>query len=77
MDGHNHKPLFVVKENLGHKCSTNTEKYVHWNRKFYQEKNDRYHFAAVSTIDRARELIENGYKFVTDTDGMKLFRKPK
>ena len=77
MDVHNHIPLFEVKENLGHKCISNTEKYVHWNRQLYQEKNDRYHFAAVSTIDEAGKLIENGYEFVTDMDGMKLFRKPK
>jgi integrase len=77
LDVHNHVPLFEVKEKLGHKCITNTEKYIHWNRQLYNEKSDRYHFAAVSTVEDAGKLIENGYEFVTDMDGMKLFRKAK
>jgi integrase len=77
LDVHNHVPLFEVKEKLGHKCICNTEKYVHWNRQLYDAKSDRYHFAAVSTIEEAGKLIETGYEFVTDMEGMKLFRKPK
>ena len=77
MDIHNHVPLYEVKENLGHKCITNTEKYIHFNRQLFHEKNDRYHFAAVSTVDDAGKLIENGYEYVTDMEGMKLFRKAK
>jgi integrase len=77
LDVHNHVPLFEVKERLGHKFISNTEKYVHWNRQLYHEKSDRYYFAAVSTIEQAQGLIETGYEYVTDMDGMKLFRKPK
>jgi hypothetical protein len=40
-------------------------------------KNDRYHFAAVSSLDEAGKLIENGYEYVTEMEGMRLFRKPK
>jgi integrase/predicted RNA-binding Zn-ribbon protein involved in translation (DUF1610 family) len=77
MDVHNHIPLYEVKENLGHKCITNTEKYIHFNRQLFHEKNDRYHFAAVSTVEDAGKLIENGYEYVTDMEDMKLFRKAK
>ena len=77
MDVHNHIPLYEVKENLGHKCITNTEKYIHFNRQLFHEKNDRYHFAAVSTVEDAGKLIENGYEYVTDMEGTKLFRKAK
>ena len=77
LDIHNHVPLFEVKERLGHKYISNTEKYVHWNRQLYNEKSDRYYFAAVSTIEQAQKLIETGYEYVTDLEGMKLFRKAK
>jgi integrase len=77
MDVHNHIPLYEVKENLGHKCITNTEKYIHFNRQLFHEKSDRYHFAAVSTVEDAGKLIENGYEYVTDMEDMKLFRKAK
>lgn len=49
LDIHNNISLFEVKENLGHRCVANTEKYVHWSRQLYHETNDRYHFASVST----------------------------
>jgi hypothetical protein len=32
---------------------------------------------AVSTVEDAGKLIENGFEYVTDMDGLKLFRKPK
>jgi len=37
----------------------------------------RYHFAATSKIEQAQALIETDYEFVTDMDGMNLFRKPR
>lgn len=77
LDVHNHIPLFEVKERLGHRCISSTEKYVHWNRQLYQDKSDRYYFAAVSTVEQAQKLIETGFEYVTDMEGMKLFRKPK
>lgn len=77
LDVHNHVPLFEVKTRLGHKCISNTEKYVHWNQQLYHERNDRYNFAAASTIEQVQPLIENGFEYVCDLEGMKLFRKPK
>jgi integrase len=77
LDVHNHVPLFEVKERLGHKYIGNTEKYVHWNRQLYQDRNDRYLFAAASTIEEAQKLIETGFEYVTDMDDKRLFRKPR
>jgi integrase len=77
LDVHNHVPLFEVKERLGHKFIGNTEKYVHWNRQLYHDRNDRYYFAAVSTVEEAQKLIETGYEYVTDMQELKLFRKPR
>lgn len=79
LDIHNNIPLFEVKENLGHRCVANTEKYIHWNRQLYHERNDRYHFASVSTDEEAGKLIETGWQHICNnpTTGSMLFRKPK
>ncbi|MGD0804289.1 MAG: hypothetical protein ABSA11_09475 [Candidatus Bathyarchaeia archaeon] len=29
-----------------------------------------------STVDQAKELIAKGYEYVTEVDGVRLFRKP-
>jgi integrase len=72
-------PLIEVKETLGHKSILNTEKYVHWNKQLYQQKNDRYLSASVSTDEEAGQLIEAGWLYVCNnpTSGRMLFRKPK
>jgi hypothetical protein len=56
---------------------SNTEKYIHWNRQLYREQSDRYHFAPVLTVGEAGKLIETGWEYVTDMEGLKLFREPK
>jgi integrase len=72
-------PLFEVKKNLGHKSILNTEKYVHWNKQLYHEKNDRYYFASVSSDEEAGKLIEAGWTHVCNnpSNGRMLFRKAK
>ncbi|MEM3733292.1 MAG: hypothetical protein QXK81_07310 [Candidatus Bathyarchaeia archaeon] len=30
-----------------------------------------------STIEEAKSLIEQGFEYITEMDGIKLFRKPK
>jgi len=41
------------------------------------EKDDNYTCKIAKNVDEATELIENGFEYVTDIDGMKLFRKRK
>ena len=33
--------------------------------------------AVAKTVDDARKLIETGFKYVTEIDGVKIFRKRK
>jgi hypothetical protein len=39
--------------------------------------NGDYVVKVASTMDAACKLLENGFEFVTDMDGAKLFRKRK
>ena len=38
---------------------------------------DEYHSATAKTADEARKLIEAGFEYVCDFNGVKLFRKIK
>jgi hypothetical protein len=39
--------------------------------------NEEYVSATASTIEGAQRLIEAGFEYVTELEGMKLFRKRK
>jgi hypothetical protein len=36
-----------------------------------------YYSAEAKTEEEAKQLIEAGYNYATDMDGVKLFKKPK
>ena len=38
---------------------------------------DEYSSAVARTLDEARKLVEEGFEYVTDVEGNKLFRKRK
>jgi hypothetical protein len=38
---------------------------------------DEFYSATATTIKEARKLIEQGFEYVTEIDGVKLFRKRK
>jgi hypothetical protein len=64
--------LYVMKQ-LGHKKLETTLIYT----QLVNFPNDEYYSAIATTIDEARKLVENGFEFVCDVDGVKLFRKRK
>ncbi len=38
---------------------------------------EEYYSATANTVSEAAKLIEQGFDYVTDVDGVKLFRKRK
>jgi predicted RNase H-like HicB family nuclease len=42
-----------------------------------QFKNEEYCSATANTIEDAQRLIEAGFEYVTELDGVKIFRKRK
>ena len=70
------KDLLHVKEILGHKNVTNTLKYIHLANAITKHQSD-YTSKVAKTIEDARKLIEAGFEFVTEIDGVQLFRKRK
>ena len=67
------KNILYVKHILGHKRLENTEIYTH----LIEFENEEYHSATAKTIEEAKQLIESGFEYVTDIEGIKLFRKRK
>lgn len=67
------KNILWVKYLLGHKRLENTEIYTH----LINFENEEYHSATAKTIEEAKQLIEAGFEYVCDMEGVKLFRKRK
>lgn len=67
------KNLLWVMHVLGHKNIKNTQVYLH----LCDFSSEEYFSAVAKTIDEARKLIESGFSFVCDMEGVKLFSKRK
>jgi hypothetical protein len=68
------KDILLVKEKLGHKNINNTLIYTHLVN--FNDK-EEYYSATAKTVEEAAKLIEQGFDYICDFDGVKLFRKRK
>lgn len=71
---HKTKDILLVKQQLGHKKIETTLIYTQLVQ-FNEE--DGYYSATAKTVSEAAKLVEQGFDYVTDVDGVKLFRKRK
>jgi integrase len=67
------KDIIYTMRFLGHKSIKNTLRYVH----LIDFNKDDYHVSVAKTVDEACKLVEQGFEYVTEMDGVKLFRKRK
>ena len=67
------RDIIFVKNELGHKNINNTLKYIH----LVNFKDDEWISKVARTLDEACKLIDAGFKYVTEMDGAKIFRKRK
>jgi len=74
MTYHKTKDLLFVKQQMGHKKIETTLIYT---QLLQFEKDDNYTCKVAQTIEQATHLIENGFQYVTEMDGLKLFKKRK
>ena len=73
MEYHRTKDLLHVKRLLGHKDLRTTLRYT----QLIDIEGDEYHSATAKNLNEAKKLIEEGFEYVTEFDGVKLFRKRK
>jgi hypothetical protein len=67
------KDILFVKQQLGHRKVETTLVYT----QLMKFDSDEYTSTVATNIDESRKLIEYGFDYVTEIDGIKLFRKRK
>ena len=70
---HKTRDILHVMQLLGHKNIRNTLVYTH----LVDFHSDEYVCKVAKTASEARTLVEDGFDYVTDAEGLKLFRKRK
>jgi len=63
----------TVQERLGHRSITSTLIYTH----LVNFEGDEYHVKTAKTLKEDEELLMAGFEYVTERDGVKIYRKRK
>jgi len=66
--------ILLVKKRLGHRSINSTLVYT---QIIEAMKPSEYYVATASNIQEATKLLETGFEYVIEIDGIKIFRKPK
>ena len=78
MEYHKTKDILHVKNLLGHKKIENTEIYITLERAIFGEDgNSEFHVKVAKTPDEIKALLEVGFEYVCEKDGLLFFRKRK
>jgi hypothetical protein len=77
MEQHKSKDPWHVKTILGHKSIKSTESYIHIEKMLYLNGDDEFTVKVAHTLEEAVRLVEVGYEFHVEMEGLKLFRKRK
>jgi len=74
---HKTKDIYYVKTILGHKSVKSTEVYVNLEKSYYLTDSDEWTCKTAQNVEESKTLIEAGFEYVTEQDGLKLYRKRK
>ena len=70
---HHTRDILLVKKLLGHKRIENTLKYT----QLIEFRDDEYNVATATTVEETKKIVAAGFDYVTELNGIKIFRKPK
>jgi len=73
MTYHYTRKILLVQELLGHKYIQNTLKYT----RLVQFKDDEFDVETATTVEEAKSLLKAGFDYITEKNGIMLFRRPK
>jgi len=72
------RDILYVKEFLGHKRIDSTLIYINVERPlFYDEKPEEFHVRVAEKPEKVKGLLEVGFEYVCEKDGLLFFRKRK
>ncbi len=74
---HKTHDIYHVQRLLGHKNIQNTSIYITLENSLFQTDDNEFHTAVANSVEEARKLLEVGFEFVLDMNGMRIFRKRK
>ena len=74
---HKTKDPLYVKELLGHKKLDTTLLYIQIERTIFKESNDQFIVKIARTLEEVKKLLEVGFDYVCQKDGMVFLRKRK
>lgn len=70
--------ILDIQELLGHKDVKSTMLYVHLEKQVYQRSShDGFHVRTAKTVEEATKLIEVGFEFIHEYQGIMIYRKRK
>ena len=73
MEYHRTKDPLYVQERLGHRSILSTMVYTH----LVKFESDDYYVRVAKTLEQDKELLEAGFEYVTEREGIKIYRKRK
>jgi hypothetical protein len=71
------KDILYVKKLLGHKKIENTEIYIDVEHALFQTQNDESHVRVAQTPEEIKTLLEVGFEYVCEKDGLLFLQKRK
>ena len=74
---HQTKDILYVKEFLGHQRIETTMLYIQLAEILFKEKTDEFTVRVASKPEEIKQLLEVGFEFVCQKDGLAYFRKRK
>ncbi|MCJ7425021.1 hypothetical protein MUP01_12255 [Candidatus Bathyarchaeota archaeon] len=73
MTYHCTRDILLVQKLLGHKHIENTMKYT----QLVTFKDHEFEVATATTVEEAKKTLAVGFEYVTEKNGIMLFRRPK
>jgi len=74
---HQTKDVLNVKGFLGHKKIENTLLYIQLARAIFKEINDEFTVRIAKKPEEIKQLLEIGFEYVVEKDGLLFFKKRK
>jgi len=74
---HQTKDVLYVMQYLGHKKVKSTLRYIQLEQSLFKDTSDEFTVRVTTKLEEIKQLLEVGFEFVCEKDGLLYFRKRK